>query len=242
MQSTGRRVLRCMTTARGATWSPWKMSRTRRPTRSHERNLLSIARSSRARSRARSASCRRTRIAQTSLTLSGAFWPRSLPLFQGCAARVGADDSSMTLSERCGGSHSFPPSGGLVRGHRASPEAVILRRFRCESVDPRGERKRCSFDPERCCRGHLSGQRARRLRLPRWDDVAELRARLPFGFDRLTTFVRQVHRLPNELGARDIARTVREDAFRRHANDKLGARELARQGISCDDSCLTVDA
>jgi hypothetical protein len=52
-------------------------------TRSQARSLLSIARLNKASSRRRSASCRRMRIAQISLSLRGVFWPMSLPLFQG---------------------------------------------------------------------------------------------------------------------------------------------------------------
>ncbi len=74
--------------ARAATWSPWETSRTRSWTRSQARSLLSIARSNRARSRARSVdSCSRPRMAHMSLRLSGAFWPTSLPLFQGSGWR-----------------------------------------------------------------------------------------------------------------------------------------------------------
>ena len=72
-----------MTTRYAATWSPWQMSRTSRLTRSHPRSLLSIPRLKRASSRTRSSICRRTRSAQMSLTLNGAFWPTILPLFHG---------------------------------------------------------------------------------------------------------------------------------------------------------------
>jgi len=47
------------------------------------RSLLSMARLSSAKSRAFSASWSLIRIAQISLSFSGAFWPTSLPLFQG---------------------------------------------------------------------------------------------------------------------------------------------------------------
>jgi hypothetical protein len=49
----------------------------------HARSLLSIAKLKRASSRHRLATCKRTRIAQISLSLNGVFWPTSLPLFQG---------------------------------------------------------------------------------------------------------------------------------------------------------------
>jgi len=62
-----------MTTARDATWSPWQMSRTLRLTRSQPRSLLSIPRLKRASSRTRLSICRRTRSAQMSLSLKGAF-------------------------------------------------------------------------------------------------------------------------------------------------------------------------
>src|ERR1700733_6694055 len=51
--------------------------------RSHARSLLSIAKLKRASSLHRLAICKRTRIAQISLSLNGVFWPTSLPLFQG---------------------------------------------------------------------------------------------------------------------------------------------------------------
>ncbi len=58
-------------------------SRTRKPTRSQARSLLSMAKLNRASSRRRTASCSRIRIAQISLSLKGVFWPTILPLFQG---------------------------------------------------------------------------------------------------------------------------------------------------------------
>ncbi len=80
---TGRRVLRWSTMARCKTLCPCVTSLTRRAIRSQPRSLLSIARSKSARSRTRDASCRRMRMAQTSCSLKGRFWPTILPLFQG---------------------------------------------------------------------------------------------------------------------------------------------------------------
>ena len=60
-----------------------KTSSIRSLTRSHPRNLLSIARLKRARSRFWFASWSRTRMVQTSLGLSGRFCPIRWPLFQG---------------------------------------------------------------------------------------------------------------------------------------------------------------
>src|SRR5690554_6922205 len=65
------------------TRSPWATSRTRNLTKSQARSLLSIASSNSAKSRVLSASCSLTRMAQISLSRSGAFWPTSLPLFHG---------------------------------------------------------------------------------------------------------------------------------------------------------------
>src|SRR5690606_34859141 len=71
---TGHLVLCCMTMARVATWSPWHTSRTLRATRSHPRSLLSMPRLKSASSRTRLSIWRRTRRAQMSLSLKGAFW------------------------------------------------------------------------------------------------------------------------------------------------------------------------
>jgi hypothetical protein len=57
--------------------------RRRSCTTSHARSWLSMPRLKRARSRKRPWSCKRTRIAQISLSLKGVFCPTSLPLFHG---------------------------------------------------------------------------------------------------------------------------------------------------------------
>src|SRR5678815_5298745 len=63
------------------------MSRTLRLTRSHPRSLLSMPRLKRTSSRTRASICRRTRSAQMSSSLNGAFWPTILPLRpSGCRA------------------------------------------------------------------------------------------------------------------------------------------------------------
>lgn len=80
---TGQRVLCYMTMARGSAALPWATSKTRKLTKSQPRSLLSIARLNSAKSRACPASWSLIRIAQISFSLSGAFWPTSLPLFQG---------------------------------------------------------------------------------------------------------------------------------------------------------------
>ena len=56
---------------------------TARGAKSHALNLLSMAKSNRARSRMRLAICSRIRTAQMSLSFNGDFCPMSLPLFQG---------------------------------------------------------------------------------------------------------------------------------------------------------------
>jgi hypothetical protein len=53
------------------------------PTRSHDLSLLSMARLKSASSRVRWPICNRTRIAQMSFSLRGAFCPTSFPLFHG---------------------------------------------------------------------------------------------------------------------------------------------------------------
>lgn len=80
---TGLLVFCCITMAREAIWPPWDTSETRSLTRSQARSLESIARLNSARSQTLLRSCSRTRIAQMSLSFSGAFWPTSFPLFQG---------------------------------------------------------------------------------------------------------------------------------------------------------------
>ncbi len=69
--------------ARVATWSPWHTSRTLSATRSQPRSLLSMPRLNRASSRTRPSIWSRTRSAQMSLSLNGAFCPTILPLFHG---------------------------------------------------------------------------------------------------------------------------------------------------------------
>ena len=76
-------VFRWITVARSCTRPPRHTSLTRSRTRSHPLNLLSMARLNSARSRLRRSSWSRTRIVQTSLGLSGRFWPVSRPLFHG---------------------------------------------------------------------------------------------------------------------------------------------------------------
>ena len=61
----------------------WLLSDTRSATRSQPRSLLSMARLNMARSRSRSWICRRMRMAQTSRSFNGGFWPISLPRFHG---------------------------------------------------------------------------------------------------------------------------------------------------------------
>ena len=80
---------------RDATWSPWHTSRTLRLTRSQPRSLLSIPKLKSASSRTRLSIWRRTRSAQISLTLNGAFWPTILPLFHGSRRTVLTLDSMM---------------------------------------------------------------------------------------------------------------------------------------------------
>src|ERR1700738_1244451 len=83
LNCTGRCVFCCMIVARLAMCSPLQTSRTRSFVKSHARSLLSMARLNMARPRTRDESCRRTRIAQISLSFSGGFWPVNLPLFHG---------------------------------------------------------------------------------------------------------------------------------------------------------------
>lgn len=85
---TGLPVFCCITMAREAIWPPWDTSETRSLTRSQARSVESIARLNSARSRTFLRSCRRTRIAQMTLSLSGAFWPTSFPLFQAGRAAI----------------------------------------------------------------------------------------------------------------------------------------------------------
>ena len=80
---TGCFVFCCITLARAATWPPWQTSLTRSRTKSHPRNLLSMAKLKSAKSRTLPKISRRTRIAQISLTRSGAFCPTNLPLLHG---------------------------------------------------------------------------------------------------------------------------------------------------------------
>ncbi len=102
---TGCRVLLWMIEARSFTWPAEKTSATLSLTRSHPRSLLSIARLKRARSRTRSASSRRTRIAQTCFGRSGRFWPAMRPLFQaGRHARM-AGSPLRALLDRCCTAH-----------------------------------------------------------------------------------------------------------------------------------------
>ena len=75
---TGRWVSCCITVARDATWSPRQMSRTFRLTRSQPRSLLSMPKLKRASSRTRFSIQSRTRSAQMSLSLNGAFWPTKM--------------------------------------------------------------------------------------------------------------------------------------------------------------------
>src|SRR5574343_251734 len=91
-----------MTMARVATWSPWHTSRTFRATKSHPRSLLSIPRLRSASSRIRPSIWNRTRSAQMSLGLNGAFWPMILPLFHG-SRRVVFPAASMMDSHRVEG-------------------------------------------------------------------------------------------------------------------------------------------
>ena len=67
--------------AEGRPIAPWHTSRTRKLTRSQARSLLSMPRSNRVSSRSRPCISRRTRMAQISFSLNGAFCPTSLPLF-----------------------------------------------------------------------------------------------------------------------------------------------------------------
>src|ERR1035437_305248 len=73
------------------------MSRTLSLTRSQARSLLSSPRSNMANSLTRCSTCNRTRMAQISFSLNGAFWPTSLPLFHGSWWDL-LDDSSMMNS------------------------------------------------------------------------------------------------------------------------------------------------
>lgn len=70
---TGCWVFCCITMARDDTCSPWAISRTRSLVKSQARSLLSIAKLKSAKSRVFSASWSLTRMAQISLTRSGAF-------------------------------------------------------------------------------------------------------------------------------------------------------------------------
>ena len=80
---TGRWVFRWTIDARLEIRPNDATSRTLMATRSHPRNLLSMARLNRARFLGLLASCRRHRMPHTSRSLSGRFWPTSTPWFQG---------------------------------------------------------------------------------------------------------------------------------------------------------------
>jgi hypothetical protein len=80
---TGRSVFFCTICVRSRIRSPAWTSEVFSATRSHARNLLSIARLNNARSLLQPLSSRRIRIAQTSLGLKGRFWPTKRPLFHG---------------------------------------------------------------------------------------------------------------------------------------------------------------
>lgn len=77
-------------------------SLTLRLRRSQPRSLLSKPKLKRASSRTRPSSCSRTRSAQMSLTLKGAFWPTILPLFQG-TWQVAVSTDAMMVSHRVEG-------------------------------------------------------------------------------------------------------------------------------------------
>jgi hypothetical protein len=74
---TGRCVFCCMTIARLVTVAPCETSRTRSSIKWQARSLLSIPRLNNASSLLRLPNCRRTRIAQISFSLKGAFCPNS---------------------------------------------------------------------------------------------------------------------------------------------------------------------
>jgi hypothetical protein len=80
-------------TSAESNWLPYVTSRTRRPTRSPPRSLLSIARLNMARPRTACSFWRWMPIAQMSLGLSGAFCPTNFPLFH--ASRCGCSRVSM---------------------------------------------------------------------------------------------------------------------------------------------------
>jgi hypothetical protein len=83
--------------ARDRIWLPWVRSRTRRLTRSHPRSLQSMARLNMARPRTCWVFWRWMRIAHMSLGFSGAFWPTSLPLFQGSRCSEDSMTDSLVL-------------------------------------------------------------------------------------------------------------------------------------------------
>ena len=140
---TGRCAFCCITIARAQTRPPWTTSRTRSVTKSQSRNLLSIPRLSRARSRVRCSSCSRKRTAQISFGFSGNFCPTSLPLFHGHLTFSVA--ASICLASRLEKETDVHPSVGQIahqeirqvwRSWKRSihvgnrPEADALRKWR----------------------------------------------------------------------------------------------------------------
>src|SRR5450631_4936678 len=71
-----------------------------------------MARLNSASSLRRPASCKRTRIAQISFSLNGAFWPTSLPLFQGSRGAHTFDKCSMVVSRCLRNNQSAPELNG----------------------------------------------------------------------------------------------------------------------------------
>lgn len=118
---TGRCVFWCMTVARLATREPTQMSAARNFVRSNARNLLSMARLNMARSLVLDANCRRIRIAQISLSLSGRFLTCQLSLVPRCTPRAadnnGFHDGSLFDGRR---SSLRPAPRGEVR-----PDATL---------------------------------------------------------------------------------------------------------------------
>jgi hypothetical protein len=108
---TGLPVFLWIIEVRSLTHPAAKTSRTRSPTRSQPRSLLSTAMLNSARSRLLPANSRRTLMDQTCRSRSGRFWPMIRPLFQGTRAGRRAGRRSTDV--------------GLPPVHRTHPSSVL---------------------------------------------------------------------------------------------------------------------
>src|SRR4051794_41072847 len=79
-------------------------------------------------------------------------------------------------------------------------------------------------------------------RLPRMDAVLEIRKTLPRRLRRILSGERHVDRRFDRTHRRNIARTIRKDRVRGHANDQLSADGLRQQRIAVAHAGAAVDA